>query len=162
MFVKAVHKTFKNPFTTVELLTALKLLDPAKSAGPDDLEPYFIKAAADSIALPLIYLFNLSLSTSTIPHLWKSAYVLPLLKGFDPTNLNNYRPISKLPILAKVLESLISAQIKEFLTSNNILSLSQSGFRKQHSTTTAALKVLNEISESLDDKHHCAALFIDL
>uniref|UniRef100_A0A3P9IXQ6 Reverse transcriptase domain-containing protein n=1 Tax=Oryzias latipes TaxID=8090 RepID=A0A3P9IXQ6_ORYLA len=149
-------------FTTSEVSKALKLLDPTKSAGPDDLEPYFIKAAADSIALPLTYLFNLSLSTNTIPHAWKSAYVLPLLKGGDPTNLNNYRPISKLPILAKVLEGLISVQLKEFLISNNILSPSQSGFRKQHSTTTAALKVLNDISESLDDKRHCAALFIDL
>lgn len=61
------HNFSFDPFTTLEVSKALKPLDPTESAGPDDLEPYFIKAAADSIALPLTYLFNLSLSTNTIP-----------------------------------------------------------------------------------------------
>ena len=79
-----------------EVCKALKCLDPKKSAGPDQLEPYFLKLAADFIASPLTYLFNLSLETNEIPLIWKSAFVLPLLKGGDPTVLNNYRPISKL------------------------------------------------------------------
>lgn len=71
---------------------ALKLLDTRKSAGPDNLEPYFFKLAADFIAPPLMYLFNLSLDTNEIPLVWKSAFVLPLLKGGDPNVLDNSRP----------------------------------------------------------------------
>lgn len=61
---------------------------------------------------PLTHIFNLTLSNNEIPNIWKSAYVLPLLKGGDPSVVNNYRPISKLCVLAKVLEKLVSEQLK--------------------------------------------------
>lgn len=150
------------PFSVSEVHKALTLLDIRKSAGPDNLEPYFLQLASDFIAPPLTYLFNLSLDTNEIPLIWKSAFVFPLLKGGDPTDLNNYRPISKLSVLGKVMETLVNEQLKEFLTINNILSNFQSGFRKKHSTTTAALKVVNDFIDFLDKKQHCAALFIDL
>lgn len=89
-------------------------------------------------------------------------YVLPLLKGGDSSCLDNYRPISKLPILAKVLETLVVDQLKDYLVSNHILSDVQSGFRRQHSTTTAAVKVINDIIEAMDSKNTFVALFIDL
>lgn len=76
--------------------------------------------------------------------------------------VNNYRPISTLCILAKVFERLVSNQLKDFLEETSILSRYQSGFRKKHSTVSAALKVLNDIIEALDLKKVCAALFIDL
>ena len=76
--------------------------------------------------------------------------------------LNNYRPISKLSVLNKVLESIVSLQLKDFLSTNSILSEFQSGFRKQHSTSTAAVKVVNDFIKFLDNKQHCAALFVDL
>ena len=66
--------------------------------------------------------------------------------------LNNYRPISKLYVLNKVLESIVSQQLKDFLSTNSILSEFQSGFRKQHSTSTSALNVVNDFIEFLDNK----------
>jgi len=69
--------------------------------------------------------------------------VLPLLKGGDFSILNNYCPISKLSVLAKVLESLLNTQLKGFLQNYNILCLAQSGFRAKYSTITAAIKVLH-------------------
>lgn len=149
------------PFSTTEVAKALKDLDPNKSPGPDHLEPLFLKLASEIVAVPVCYIFNLTLLTNVIPKVWKSAFVIPLLKGGDPTILNNYRPISKLSVLAKVLEFLVSEQVKEYLTTNSILSISQSGFRKKHSTTTAALKVINDIIEALDNKQCCLSLFID-
>lgn len=145
-----------------EVHNALKKLDRSKAAGPDQIEPFFLKLAADFIAEPLSQIFNLSLISKNIPKIWKSAFVTPLLKGGEPTNVNNYRPISKLCILAKLFERIISDQLKEFLESNNILSPLQSGFRKQHSTITATLKVLNDLIEAMDSKKYCVALFIDL
>ena len=118
--------------------------------------------AARIIAQPISHIFNLSIQSNVIPDVWKTAHVLPLLKGGDPTLLNNYRPISKLSILAKVLERLVNDQVKDYLSLNNILSPFQSGFRKQHSTATAAIKVINDIVEAMDAKKYCAALFIDL
>ena len=150
------------PVTVSEVHKVLKCLDSRKSGGPDQLNPYFLKLAADFIAEPLTYLFNLSLFTNKIPTIWKSAFVLPLLKGGDPSILNNYRPISKLSTLMKVLETLVSHQLKEFLLKNNCLSNFQSGFRKKHSTVTTALKVVNDFIETLDKNQHCAALFLDL
>uniref|UniRef100_A0A669B412 Reverse transcriptase domain-containing protein n=1 Tax=Oreochromis niloticus TaxID=8128 RepID=A0A669B412_ORENI len=126
------------------------------------MEPYFLKLAADYIAEPLSILFNLSITTKEIPSVWKSAFVLPLLKGGDPSVLTNYRPISNLCVLSKIMESLVCDQLKEFLYSNDIVSKFQSGFRKKHSTNTATMKVINDIIMALDKKLYCASLFIDL
>lgn len=150
------------PVSVSEVCSMSKNLDPKKSAGPDGLEPFFLRLAADSIAEPLSCIFNLSLSTNTLPKVWKSAFVLPLLKGGEPSIVNNYRPISKLCILVKVFEKLVCDQLREFLALRNILNPLQSGFRKQHSTATAALKVFNALYEALDSKRLCVALFLDL
>ncbi len=92
----------------------------------------------------------------------KSAFVVPILKEGDSTILDNYRPISKLCVLSKILESIISEQLTCYLKANKVLSVNQSGFRKKHSTTTAALKVLYDIVGSIDNGDFCASLFIDL
>jgi hypothetical protein len=62
----------------------------------------------------------------------------------------------------KIFETLVCEQLKEFLFTNSILSMYQSGFRKKHSTITAAMHVLNDITEAIDKKQHCVSLFIDL
>lgn len=148
--------------TVPEVRKALRDVDPNKSSGPDKLEPYFLKIAADLIADPVTYLINFSLAMNQVQVIRKSANVLPLHKGGDPANINNYRPISKLSVLAKLMESLISMQLKDYLINNNILNESQSDFRKQHSTITAVSKVVNGLVKILDNKQHYAALFIDL
>lgn len=100
------------PFTLCQVRKALQSLDARKPQGPDLIDPYFLKIAADLIAKPLTDIFNLSLTTMQIPKIWKSAFVTPLFKGGDPKIVNNYRPVSKLCILSKILESLINEQLK--------------------------------------------------
>lgn len=70
--------------------------------------------------MAIAFIFNLSLISNTIQRTWKSATVIPLLKSGDPSDPNYYRPISRLPVLAKVFESLINYQLKQFLLDNNI------------------------------------------
>ena len=110
------------PFEVAEVHRALQQLDLNKSAGPDNLEPFFLRSAADFIAEPLCHIFNLTISENEIPSIWKSAYVLPLLKGGDPSVVNNYRPISKLCALSKVLEKLVSEPLEGLLDANGLLS----------------------------------------
>ena len=85
-----------------------------------------------------------------------------MLKGGYPSNANNYGPIFKLPILAKVYESPSELTELNVLIEKNILRGVESGFRSGHSTTTAAMAVANYIINALDKKQHCAALLVDL
>lgn len=87
------------------------------------MEPPFLNLASEFVAVPLCHIFNLSLLTNVIPKVWTSSFVIPLLKRGDPTILNNNRPISKPSVLDKVLEFLVSEQVKEYLATNSILSI---------------------------------------
>lgn len=101
------------PFYVAEVLRAQ--LDLNKSAGPDDLGPFFLRSAANFITVPLCHIFNLTISDRKIPDVWKSASmdVLLLLKAGDPSDFNNYRP--------KVLENLVSGHFKNYLDKFGLL-----------------------------------------
>ena len=90
--------------------------------------------------------------------------VNPLLKksNLDPNILNNYRPVSNLPFLSKVLVKLDFNQVNEFLIANNILEKYQSGFRTNHSTERALLKILNDIRCNLDNHKLTVLVLLDL
>ena len=150
------------PLTPEEVSEALFTIDTKKATGEDGLDPYFLLLAAPLISKPITHIFNQSILLSTIPKVWKVAHVVPLHKGGDKNDLNNYRPISKLSCLAKTLESLLSDQLKEFLSLHSLLSPNQSGFRANHSTVSAASLVLNDIVSAVDRHMQCAALFVDL
>ena len=150
------------PFTSSEVCEALEAIDPKSSKGVDQLDPFFIVLAAPIISEPLAYIFNLSISSGALPPDWKSARVIPLHKGGARDILDNYRPISTLPCLSKVLETLVNSQLKYFLSSYSVLSPHQSGFRPHHSTVTAVSLLTNNIVSALDQRKHCAAIFVDL
>ena len=157
-----------SPQFTLKLLTseevgkALSTIDPKKATGEDGLDPYLLQLSAQLISEPIAHIFNRTILSGIIPKVWKVAHVVPLHKGGDKTDVNNYTPISKLSCLSKILESLICEQLKEFLSTHSLLSPSQSGFRANHSTVSAASLVLNDIVSAVDNKKQCAALFIDL
>ena len=76
-------------------------------------------------------------------------------------NLNNYRPISVLPVLSQIMERAVQIQLVDFLNENSVLSQFQSGFRKKHSTETAIVYLSDRIIEHMDRQHLCGAAFID-
>ena len=82
----------------------------------------------------LAYICNLSLFSSTFPSEWKKAKVTPIFKDGDKADPSNYRPISVLPIVSKIIERAVHDQLYTFLTTNNIINASQSGFRKNPET----------------------------
>ncbi len=111
---------------------------------------------------PLADLFNLSLSTCCIPPIWKCARVTPVFKGGDPSDVNNYRPISIICITAKIFEKLIFNQLSCYINNFNILSPLQSGFRPNFSTTSTLLKFTNDLFSAFDSGQTVGAIFIDL
>uniref|UniRef100_A0A8K9UUU4 Reverse transcriptase domain-containing protein n=1 Tax=Oncorhynchus mykiss TaxID=8022 RepID=A0A8K9UUU4_ONCMY len=147
---------------SADVLKELQNLDPYKSPGLDNLDPFFLKLSAEIVATPITSLFNLSFVSSEIPKDWKAAAVIPLFKGGDTLDPNCYRPISILPCLSKVFESQVNKQITDHFESHHTFSAMQSGFRAGHGCTSATLKVLNDILTAIDKKHYCAAVFIDL
>uniref|UniRef100_A0A8C7QUG0 Reverse transcriptase domain-containing protein n=1 Tax=Oncorhynchus mykiss TaxID=8022 RepID=A0A8C7QUG0_ONCMY len=147
---------------SADVLKELQNLYPYKSAGLDNLDPFFLKLSAEIVATPITSLFNLSFVSSEIPKDWKAAAVIPLFKGGDTLDPNCYRPISILPCLSKVFESQVNKQIADHFESHHTFSAMQSAFRAGHGCTSATLKVLNDILTAIDKKHYCAAVFIDL
>ena len=101
----------------------------SKVTGLDGIPPRLLKDEAHEISRLIAYLTNSSILTSLIPSGWKR--VTPIYKcNSDP---NNYRPISVLPLISKVMERVIQSQLVGFLTKNNTLSVHQSGFQNMHS-----------------------------
>ncbi|KAL1447319.1 hypothetical protein WDU94_005634, partial [Cyamophila willieti] len=108
------------------------------------------KLILDFIVVPLTHIINFSLSSGVFPSQWKIGRVLPLPKVPKPTGLNNFRPISLLPVLSKVLEKVVHQQILSFSNFYNLFNPYQSGFRPGHSTTTALTKVTDDIRTNMD------------
>ena len=86
-----------------------------------------------------------SLISGVIPLDWKIARISPLFKEGNRNQVTNYRPISVLPILGKLLERVVHDQLYKYFTDNNLIHSSQSGFRSGHSTNTCVSTVLNSI-----------------
>lgn len=133
-----------------------------KSPGLDGFQVKLLKLAAPIICKPLAYICNLSLATSTFPHEWKQAKVTPIFKDGDRSDVSNYRPISVLSTVSKIIERAVHDQLYSYLTENNILHPSQSGFRSGHSTNTALLDVSDFILNNMNSGKATAALFLDL
>ena len=121
-----------------------------KATGLDGIPARLLKDAANEISIPVAYLINLTISTCMIPSEWKTAKVTPIYKSGDKSDPNNYRPISVLPLISKVMERAIQSQLVAFLIRNNSLSVHQSGFRKKHSTETATVHFVDHILEQMD------------
>ena len=145
------------------MLNILNSLDPNKSSGPDKIPIKLLKMCALLIANPLSKLFNKSLESGKFPAVWKKACVTPIYKNkgssSDPTN---YRPISLLPNLSKILEKLVFNQIYQHLMENNLITEKQSGYRPSHGTHIQLIYLIHKLYSSLNDGKDFTAVFLDI
>jgi len=121
-----------------------------------------LKEAGPIISASLTYIVNLSLTTGIFPDDWKIARVSPIYKDDIKTNPNNYRPISVLPIVGKLIERIVFNQLYGFLMEHDLLADAQSGFRPCHSTLTALLDITDDWFSNMDNGLLNGVLFLDL
>ena len=145
-----------------EVLQSVMNLKTSHTVGSDGISSYLLQKTIHNILEPLTNIFNLSFKQGIFPFCYKTAKVIPVHKQNDVMEMNNYRPISLLPVLSKMLEKLMYSRLNSFIDSNNFLSDAQYGFRKFKSTELAVLDLTQSIMSNMDAKNHTIALFLDI
>lgn len=157
------NKVFQFEYVSIVFVQKfLKKLKRKKATGMDDLPAGMLKDCADFIATPLQHIVNLSLKTSTVPSAWKEAKIVPIYKTGDSSSVENYRPISVLPIPSKLLEKAVRIQLTNFLETNKLLNDSQFGYREKRSTEIATALLVDDIRKNGDNGMLTGTLFLDL
>ena len=126
-----------NHVTLLKVTKVLKSLSNSRSCGVDELDNFSVKLAAGHISKPLHYIITLSIMQNKFPSGWKYSKVLPLHKKEDQLESKNYRPVSILSPLSKVLEKIVYEQIYEYFSQNKLFHPCLHGYRRNRSTQTA-------------------------
>ncbi len=154
---------FFEPVDVEEITNILKRLKPKKSSGYDNISAHLLKNFTNELALPISIIVNSSLCSGIVPDCMKLAKIVPVYKQKGDAQLfTNYRPISLLPVLSKILEKVVHKRLYDYLIKNKILNKSQYGFRNQHSTTDAITELVSHILHNFDQRKFTLSVFLDL
>lgn len=145
-----------------EVKTILANLKSDCAVGIDMIPAEVLKTNNDILSSPISYISNLCFSTAVFPTALKKSRIHPIHKAGDRDCVNNYRPISILSSLSKVLERLINKRLVKFLEEGNLISQSQFGFRAKKSTSDAIQELTNYVVNNIDNKKKTLAIFLDL
>ena len=150
------------PVSYQYVLDKLQSLSERKATGTDDLPAKLLKMAAHSIVEPITHIINLSLVTGIFPCAWKNARISPIYKGGDATDPGNYRPISILPVMSKIIERAVFDQMYPFMNDNEMLYDQQSGFRPKYSTLSALINITEDWYDAIDKGKFIGLVMLDL
>lgn len=150
----------KLDITEPDVYEVLSSLDPLKAVGPDGISPSVLKFCAVALTKPLFQLFTLSIRSACIPNQWKSHLIVPIFKSGNKSDVSNYRPISLLCSISKVLERVIFNKVVEFLSPK--ISVNQYGFLKGRSSVHKLLSSISFIVDALDSNHSVDVIFLDI
>ena len=154
---------FKFTETNVqEVMILLMQLNESKSTGHVSLPIGALKIAANIIVPQLVSIFNLCLRTGTFPKAMKIAKIIAIFKAGCRFSVNNYRPISLLPIFSKIFEKIVHRQLSYYLEVKEIIFKSQFGFQKKKSTLHSLIDIVENIRETLEKGNYGCGIFIDL
>ena len=155
-----------NTFDEIDLNTLETLIkDMNTKFNPEDPLPTAVfKKCLDVLGPVVLLIVNKSLAHSVFPSSLKTASIRPTIKdrNGDKESLKNYRPISNTPFLSKILEKVALDQINSYISSNDLHSQYQSGYRKHHSCETAVLKLTDDILKSFRGKKMCCLVLLDM
>jgi hypothetical protein len=137
---------------------------PTKSCDLDPIPTFILKELLCTLLPFLTAMCNASILEGQLPQAQKHAIVTPLLKksSLDPSDLKNYRPVSNLTFVSKIVEKLISEQLIAYLQSNDLMPRLQSAYRRHHSTETALLRVISDLLRAVDNRRVTLLGLLDL
>ena len=145
-----------------DVIKIIHNLKPKSSCGFDEISVKLIKFAKNELCKPITVIVNQCLETGIFPDKLKIAKVIPLFKKGDPEQIDNYRPISILPAISKIIENTIFIQLYEYFNTNDLLYKSQYGFRPKHSAELAALEIVDKIIYQMDNSETPISVLLDL
>ena len=151
------------PITTEEVVKVV-MSSPAKQCSLDVLPTWLMKEAIPLLAPFVAQIFNNSFAIGRFPSKWKHAIVKPLLKkaGAEESSPANFRPVSNLTFVSKVLERIANHQLTKYLSESRLLPRFQSAYRRGHSTETALLKVFSDVVNAIDSGQLALLSLLDM
>ena len=153
---------FLSPTDEHEIAKIILGLKNKYSTGYDEMSNVLLKKLIPEICHPLSVIFNKSLSEGIVPKAMKLADVLPIFKSKDSSVCSNYRPISLLPVVSKVLERVVYTRLYNFLQKEQLLYNSQYGFRTKHSTINAITEFVGKVLNGFENDQYTLSIFLDL
>ena len=151
-----------DPPQPVEIFNVINSLNPNTASGYDNISAYFLRLGNEVLALILTAYFTWAFEKGIFPCTFKTAKVVPIFKTGNKNSANNYRPISLLPSLSKVLKKLIKIRLVKFFDKYNILYDYQYKFKEGHSVLHSLLDVTSFGYDSIQNKENIAMLLMDL
>ena len=157
------HRPYSFSFDLITIQDIVNSINRISSnaVGIDGIPIKFIKMLLPIINPALCHIFNYIVMTSTFPSCWKVGHVIPVAKISAPNSVNDYRPISLLPSISKIFEHILHNQISSYLDSYSLLDPFQSGFRKHCGTTTALVKVVDDLKLSMTANQFSVLVLLD-
>ena len=153
---------FLTPSNPLEIVSVIKTKLKNKKTNINNISYECVSKCSDVLSVPLSKLFNLSIQNGIYPDILKLAVVTPVYKAGNSNDLNNYRPISSLPIFNKIFEKLLLDRFVKFVNKHSIINETQFGFQKCKSTEDAISFFLNDAYESFSQKKYFGSVFCDL
>ena len=162
MVSKLPENSFK-PIDLQEFKNHLKSTNKRSAPGEDGITNKMIENCPINIKSSIINLFNYSITNSIIPKAWKTAKIIMIHKpGKKESNIASYRPISLLSNIGKLLEKIINSRLVNYLEENNLISIHQSGFRKNRSTKDHIIRLTQDVRANFNQNNYTGAVFFDV
>ena len=151
-----------DPFTEDEIYLQISQLYPNKAAGPENVPTKILRVLAFILSPYLSDTFNKCYETGIFPKSLKIAKIIPVHKAKQKDIASNYRPISLLSPISKVLEKLLYIRLEKFFSKNNVITKQQFGFRCGYLTEMAITDLYNRVVKNRDEGYNSCCLFLDL
>ena len=139
----------------------LTKLHPDKSAGPDGLHPILLREYAETLGKPFSMIFKQSFESGSLPDDWKFANVILIHKKGKGRDVGNYRPVSLTSVPCKMMESLLTDELSQYLESTSLLSKVQHDFLQGRSCLTNLLETFEAWTTVLDEGHGIDVIYLD-
>ena len=150
------------PTSCHEVLKIIKSRKKKSSRGLDGLSPLLLSYLPDKFINCIVHIFNLSLMDGKFISSFKEAKVIPIHKKKSKSDMNNFRPISLLPMISKLLEKIVYDRVFKFLDKNDFFYENQFGFRPKHSTEMSASVLIDKVTTALEHKKKALTVFLDM